>query len=76
MEHLPVVVGCPNLYMIETIDSEKLADRVNKAWCKKNQQPPLKVLVQVNTSREERESAYYTTSKHVYHSVVLDKNKA
>lgn len=41
--------------MIETIDSEKLANNVNKAWAKieKPDKAPLKVFLQINTSGEE-----------------------
>lgn len=39
--------------MIETIDSEKIASTVDKAWEKLQKPEPLKVLVQVNTSQEE-----------------------
>jgi len=39
--------------MIETVDSEKLADNLNSAWSKLNKEEKLKVLVQVNTSGEE-----------------------
>lgn len=44
------VVKVPNLYMIETVDSIKLADLLNSKWSKPD---PLKVLVQVNTSEEK-----------------------
>lgn len=40
--------------MIETIDSVKLADKVDKAWAGTNSNSPLNVLVQVNTSAEDR----------------------
>lgn len=43
------VLKVPNLYMIETVDSFKLADLLNSRWVKP---PPLKVMVQVNTSQE------------------------
>ena len=45
---------CPNLAMIQTIDSVSLADKVNKAW--PEDRPPLDVLIQVNTSDEEQKS--------------------
>lgn len=44
----------PNLYMIETVNSQKLASQLNKNWSKfgsLNQK--LNVMVQVNTSNEE-----------------------
>ncbi|XP_060712545.1 pyridoxal phosphate homeostasis protein [Hemiscyllium ocellatum] len=47
------LIGVPNLFMIETIDSSKLADKVNQSWQKKQAAPRLKVMVQVNTSEED-----------------------
>jgi len=43
----------PGLYVIETIDSEKLASAVNDGWKKLNKESRLKVMVQVNTSNEK-----------------------
>lgn len=48
------VLCLPNIYMIETLDSQKLATQLNKSWSKFG--PPgstLNVMVQVNTSEEE-----------------------
>lgn len=39
--------------MLETIDSVKLADKVNSSWQKKGSTERLKVMVQINTSGEE-----------------------
>lgn len=39
--------------MLETVDSVKLADRVNSSWQKKGSPQRLKVMVQVNTSGED-----------------------
>lgn len=39
--------------MIETVDSEKLADLLEKKWASMSMPEPLRVLVQVNTSEEE-----------------------
>ncbi|XP_072026908.1 pyridoxal phosphate homeostasis protein-like [Amphiura filiformis] len=47
------VLGASNLYMVETIDSKKLANEVNKQWEKLGNGERLKVMVQVNTSGEE-----------------------
>lgn len=41
------------LEMVETIDSIKLANELNKRWSSILPNDPLKVLVQVNTSGEE-----------------------
>ena len=43
----------PNLYLIETIDSEKLAEVVNASWMRLKKPDRLKVMVQINTSEEE-----------------------
>jgi len=43
----------PNLSVVETIDSERLATAVNNAWQKLQKIDPLKVFLQVNTSGEE-----------------------
>ena len=42
--------------MIETIDSKKLADKVDKAWASSSsfQGIPLNIMVQINTSNEPR----------------------
>ncbi|KAI0213307.1 Pyridoxal phosphate homeostasis protein [Lamellibrachia satsuma] len=42
-----------NLFLIETIDSTKLATAVNNHWQHMEKSEPLKVMVQVNTSNEE-----------------------
>ena len=45
--------GVPNLHMVETVDSERLASSINSTWQKLNKPDPLKVFVQINTSGEE-----------------------
>ncbi|XP_075030811.1 pyridoxal phosphate homeostasis protein isoform X3 [Calonectris borealis] len=47
------LIAVPNLFMLETVDSVKLADRVNSSWQKKGLSQKLKVMVQVNTSGED-----------------------
>jgi hypothetical protein len=47
------VLGIPNLFIVETIDSAKKADTLNKACIAVGRQNKLKVYVQVNTSGEE-----------------------
>ncbi|KAI6648893.1 Proline synthase co-transcribed bacterial-like protein isoform X2 [Oopsacas minuta] len=42
----------PNLWICESLDSIKLAETLNYQ-CEKSELPPLRVMVQVNTSREE-----------------------
>lgn len=50
-----LLAGVPNLYMVETVDDEKLANRLNRVIGDLGREP-LKVLVQVNTSGEESKS--------------------
>ena len=45
-------VAAPNLYMVETIDTDKLATVINDSWGKQGKDYNLKVMVQVNTSGE------------------------
>ncbi|XP_005398471.1 PREDICTED: proline synthase co-transcribed bacterial homolog protein isoform X2 [Chinchilla lanigera] len=47
------LMAVPNLFMLETVDSVKLADRVNSSWQKRGSPERLKVMVQINTSGEE-----------------------
>ncbi|KAI5934353.1 pyridoxal phosphate homeostasis protein isoform X1 [Manis javanica] len=47
------LMAVPNLFMLETVDSMKLADKVNSSWQKKGSPERLKVMVQINTSGEE-----------------------
>lgn len=39
--------------MVETIDSEKLAQTLNTSWVKQKKPERLKVMIQINTSKEE-----------------------
>lgn len=48
------VLAIPNLFLIETVHKEKLAEQLNKHWPKfAPEGQKLKVMVQVNTSGEE-----------------------
>ncbi|XP_040826182.1 pyridoxal phosphate homeostasis protein isoform X2 [Ochotona curzoniae] len=47
------LMAVPHLAMLETVDSMKLADKVNTSWQKKGCPERLKVMVQINTSGEE-----------------------
>lgn len=48
------VVSIPGLYLVETVDSDKLATTLDTAWVKqKGQSTKLKVMAQINTSGEE-----------------------
>ncbi|CAK0891010.1 unnamed protein product, partial [Prorocentrum cordatum] len=48
-----LVKGCPTLSCLETLDSEKLARAVDKAWLANGSERRLRVMVQVNSSGEE-----------------------
>jgi len=49
------LLGVPNLYMVETVDSAKLADKVNSSWqrIRAGNTQSLKIMVQINTSGEQ-----------------------
>lgn len=51
---VPKIVSVPNLYAVETLDSEKLACTLNRGWGKHNGTTPLNVMIQVNTSGEDQ----------------------
>ncbi|OLY83444.1 UPF0001 protein [Smittium mucronatum] len=46
------LASIPNLWAIETIDSEEKAKKMNDAWAAANHDEPLNIYVQVNTSNE------------------------
>ncbi|KAI8879678.1 hypothetical protein K501DRAFT_256316 [Backusella circina FSU 941] len=50
------VAAIPNLFVVETVDSAKKADALNKACVAVDRQGPLNVFVQVNTSQEDAKS--------------------
>ncbi|XP_060648529.1 pyridoxal phosphate homeostasis protein isoform X1 [Drosophila nasuta] len=52
------VLKLPNLHMIQTVDSEKLANSLDTAWSKLQPEAkePLRVLIQINTSQEDVKS--------------------
>uniref|UniRef100_A0A8C9VHV3 Pyridoxal phosphate homeostasis protein n=1 Tax=Scleropages formosus TaxID=113540 RepID=A0A8C9VHV3_SCLFO len=49
------LLGVPNLFMVETVDSVKLADRINSSWqrLRAANSQQLKIMVQINTSGED-----------------------
>ncbi|KAL0109922.1 hypothetical protein PUN28_013517 [Cardiocondyla obscurior] len=49
------ILSVPNLYIIESVDSEKLANTLNNSWPKfqRSNDSKLNVMVQVNTSQEQ-----------------------
>jgi len=57
-----LIKGCPNLACLETIDSEKLARAVDKAWLAAyGKERKLRVMVQVNSSGEETKNGVEPT---------------
>ncbi|XP_071476723.1 pyridoxal phosphate homeostasis protein-like [Diadema antillarum] len=50
------VLSAPNLHMVETVHSKKLATELEKHWSKETDRGRLKVFVQINTSGEENKS--------------------
>ena len=50
------LVSVPNLVLFETLDTQKLATKLNKELGKIQRADPLPVLVQVNTSGEDTKS--------------------
>lgn len=50
-----LVPAVPNLFLVETVDSPKLADKVNSSWqrIRGSSAQRLKVMVQINTSGEQ-----------------------
>lgn len=54
---LSLLSDVPGLWMVETLDSVKCADSLNRHWGLRDRgDHPLRVLVQVNTSSEDSES--------------------
>lgn len=49
------LLGVPHLYMVETVDSAKLADKVNSSWQRMRaaSTQKLNIMVQINTSGEQ-----------------------
>ena len=57
-----ILLAVPNLSMVETLSSLKVANLLDYAWSKKSEKP-LDVLIQVNTSGEERK--YFVCNRFV-----------
>lgn len=51
-----LLTGCPDLYMVETVDSVKLATKMDQVLSGINRVSKLRVLVEVKTSNEESKS--------------------
>ncbi|KAL8560273.1 hypothetical protein ACOMHN_006004 [Nucella lapillus] len=51
------IAGIAGLHMVETVDTDKLAQALNNAWSKQpSSTQPLAVMVQINTSKEENKN--------------------
>lgn len=52
------IVAVPGIFVVETVDSQKLASLLDGAWSKleKPSNEKLKVMVQINTSSEKGKS--------------------
>lgn len=48
-----LITGISGLWMIESVDSIKLASRLNKQWELEDRDEKLNIMLQVNTSHEE-----------------------
>ena len=63
LPHCFPAVGVPGLWMVETLDSVKTADILNRYWSLRERgDDPLRVLVQINTSNEDSESTVADTA--------------
>jgi len=69
------VLSVPGLYIIETIDSEKLANTINDGWKKLNNDKKLKIMIQVNTSNEKEKNGISTDKVTDIYKYIIDKCK-
>ena len=67
------LVGVPNLFVIETIDSENIATTVNAAWERLKKPGRLKVMFQINTSGEESKKLLFVTKWKEIHLIHTKK---
>lgn len=72
------IIKLQGLHMIQTIDSEKIAEAVNNAWEKNRLQTDgkLKVLIQVNSSGEEVKNGVDPKEVPALFDFINDKCKA
>ncbi|KNE59048.1 YggS family pyridoxal phosphate enzyme [Allomyces macrogynus ATCC 38327] len=60
-----VLTSIPNLYVVETVDSLKLARELDKHWGKHHaatREPPLRIFLQANTSGESSKAGFATVT--------------
>ena len=55
-KNCPKLTTCKNLFVVETVDSIKVAQALNNGWKRNGDRPTLDVFLQVNTSREPQKS--------------------
>lgn len=67
------VTSVPGLYMVETVDSEKLAVAINSSWGKQSPSQPLSILLQINTSGEDNKSGVDPSEAAKFALMVHDK---
>lgn len=67
------LLSVPNLYMVESVHSEKLAAALNKAWPQYRQDlSKLNVMVQINTSGEKEKSGVAPNEATTLYKFVLE----
>lgn len=66
------VLAVPNLYMIETVDNDKLATAIDSSWqkYKKEDNHKLNIMVQVNTSNEKGNHVIYIKKMNKRYSII------
>ena len=69
------IVSIPNLYVIETVDSNSLADKLQKALLTQNKLDPLKIMIQVNTSSEDQKNGIQLNKVNETYSHIINECK-
>lgn len=69
------IVSIPNLYVIETVDSNSLADKLQKALLAQNKPDPLKIMIQVNTSSEDQKNGIELNKVNETYSHIINECK-
>ncbi|XP_042912320.1 pyridoxal phosphate homeostasis protein [Parasteatoda tepidariorum] len=67
------LLGIPNLYMVQTVDSTRLADALEQKWAATGKEEPLNIMIQVNTSGEEGKSGISPDQVIMHITHILDK---
>lgn len=69
------IINLPNLHMIQTVDSQKLAEGLNNALGKISPDKKLEVLIQINTSSEDEKNGVDPEHAKELYSYVSEKCK-